>query len=177
MLALLGRRLAAASATEAAAGGGALRRIAASRAVGDLREFLEPDAYDPEDVSYGAPIPGSGSRAKHTSISAPAAALAGSSGVARHAHTAPPLHSATAAAAPDRPLGAGRPWMAHELRLKSWDDLHKLWCDRRGAAQGRRAVPAHLCARACRRVPTAHGRHLGPAHPVTRRSPAAGTCA
>ncbi|OAY36127.1 39S ribosomal protein L47, mitochondrial [Manihot esculenta] len=27
----------------------------------------------------------------------------------------------------DKPVGYGRSWKASELRLKSWDDLHKLW--------------------------------------------------
>ncbi|KAI8543607.1 hypothetical protein RHMOL_Rhmol08G0231500 [Rhododendron molle] len=28
----------------------------------------------------------------------------------------------------DKPVVYGRSWKASELRVKSWDDLHKLWC-------------------------------------------------
>lgn len=50
MLALLGQRLAPAL---AAAGPGACRSITASRAAGDLREWLDPQTTPAESVSYG----------------------------------------------------------------------------------------------------------------------------
>ncbi|KAK7283516.1 hypothetical protein RIF29_13083 [Crotalaria pallida] len=67
----------------------------------------------------------------YTSSSSAAAATASSSSSSANAtqgHN--PLHDffeQHRSADDDKPLVYGRGWKASELRLKSWDDLHKLW--------------------------------------------------